>query len=573
MITIEVNHRGVPANDGERLLDVLRREGIKVPTLCHIPGLPPSGACRLCVVEIEGRDDLVPSCSFPVQPDLKVLTHSARAVEARRMIVELLLSDHPDDCLHCAANDSCQLLAISKEFAIHGRRFPHHQNPIPRDVSSPAIVRDPAKCILCGRCVRVCEEIQGVAAIDFIGRGSRARVGTAFEEGLNVSSCVSCGQCILVCPTGALTEHADIEYVQAALRDPEKIVVIQHAPSVSVTLAEFFGHDPGEDAQGALTAVLRRFGFDRVFDTAFSADLTIMEEASELVARIQKGGPLPLLTSCSPGWVTFLEQCYPHMLENVPSCKSPQQMLGAIVKSYYAQCEGIDSERIVSVAIMPCTAKKLEARRPHMASGGLADVDAVLTTRELAQMIRLRGLTLDGVGTAEPDLPFGTRSSAGKLFGATGGVTEAALRTAHHLITGEQMPERQVPALRGLDGRKEAHVQIGDVTVGVAVCSDLSAAGALMEEVRDGRDDLHFIEVMTCPGGCIAGGGQPVHGDREAIAARMRRLYQIDDEEVLRTSHENPAIQELYQRFLGQPLSERSHALLHTRYSPRKVLV
>ncbi|MFW5799143.1 MAG: [FeFe] hydrogenase, group A, partial [Planctomycetota bacterium] len=432
--------------------------------------------------------------------------------------------------------------------------------------------RDPSKCILCGKCVRVCEEVQGVSCIDFIGRGSKTRVGTAFDQGLNVSSCINCGQCIMVCPTGALREQSDVKDVIAALDDPEKFVVVQHAPSVSVTLAEEFGLKPGQDIAGIMTAAFRALGFDRVFDTAFTADLTIMEEASELVQRITSGGKLPMMTSCSPGWIKYVEQNYPDFIGNLSTCKSPQQMMGALIKSYYAQQQGIDPANIFSVSVMPCTAKKFEAERPEMASDNLPDIDAVLTTRELARVLRMRGVDMDALEPESADSPLGERTTAGKLFGATGGVMEAAIRTAYFMITGEELKNLKVQQVRGFDGVKEAKVTIGDLEVGVAVASGLGNARQLLEQIKEGRDDLHFIEVMTCPGGCIAGGGQPIGADRDAIRARMQALYNIDRDEQVRASHHNKSVKRLYDEFLGKPLGEKSHHLLHTQYGKREVV-
>jgi iron-only hydrogenase group A len=573
VVEIEVNNRTIEAEAGEMLLGALRRAGIHVPTLCHIEGLTPTGACRLCVVEVAGRPSLVPSCAYPVEAGMKVKTHSPRAIRARRSIVELLLANHPDDCLYCVRNRSCDLQRLADQLGVRQRRFVGVKSEHKIDMSSPSIVRDPAKCILCGRCVRVCEEVQGVSAIDFIGRGSRVEVGTAFGEGLNVSACINCGQCIQVCPTGALSEQNQIPEVIAALDDPDKIVVVQHAPSVSVTLGELFGLDPGADVDGTMVGALRQLGFDYVFDTAFAADLTIMEEVSELVHRLQHGGALPMLTSCSPGWVKFVEEFYPDLVGNISTCKSPQQMMGAITKRFWAAQAGIDPASVFSVSIMPCTAKKFEADRPEMGSNGAPDIDAVLTTRELGKLLRQRGLELSAVAPDTPDTPFGTRSTAGKIFGASGGVMEAALRTAHFLLTGEEMPAGAAAALRGFSPSKEAHIQIGDLNVGVAVVSGLANARKLLDEIRAGRDDLHFIEVMTCPGGCIAGGGQPTEANLDAVRARMAALYHIDDTESVRTSHGNPDIQRLYAEFLGAPGGERSHELLHTHYTGRGEVV
>lgn len=572
MITIEVNNRKVEANPGEMLLTTLRRVGIHVPTLCNIDGLFPTGACRLCVVEVEGRPNLLPSCATPVTEGMKVLTHSPRAVRSRKTIIELLLADHPDDCLYCVRNGNCQLQSLAEELGVRERRYAGERGEHRVDLSSASLVRDPAKCILCGKCVRVCEEIQGVAAIDFINRGSKSRVGTAFDQGLNVSSCINCGQCVMVCPTGALREQSHIKEVLEALNDPEMFVVVQHAPAVSVTLAEEFGLKPGTDICGIMTAALRQLGFDRVFDTSFSADLTIMEEGSELVKRLTTGGQLPMMTSCSPGWIKFVEQYYPDFLPNLSTCKSPQQMLGAVIKSFFAQREGLDPKKIFSVSIMPCTAKKFEAKRPEMSHDGTADVDAVLTTRELARIIRMRGLNLDSLSPEAGDTPFGERSTAGKLFGVSGGVMEAAIRTAHKLVTGKELENMKVQAVRGLKGVKETKVQINDIELGVAVVNGLQNAANLLDEIRAGRKDLHFIEVMTCPGGCIAGGGQPLGADSEAIRSRMQALYKIDRSEPTRVSHANHGVQQLYKEFLGEPLGEKSHHLLHTHYSEREII-
>jgi len=569
VITIEVNDRPIQANEGETILDALKRAGVHVPTLCHMRDLTPTGACRMCVVEVDGARNLVPSCAFPVADGMKIQTHSPRVLRARRTIVELLLASHPDDCLYCSRNGNCELQGLAEELDIRERRYAGECLHANVDLSSPSIVRDPSKCILCGRCVRVCEEVQGVSAIDFIDRGSRSTVGTAFGEGLNVSSCINCGQCINVCPTGALTEKSHIKDVEDALADPDRLVVVQHAPSISVTIAEAFGMKAGIDACGIMTSALRVLGFDRVFDTSFTADLTIMEEASELAHRIQNNQPLPMLTSCSPGWIKFVEQFYPDLLPNVSSCKSPQQMLGAVIKSYFAEREGLDPEKIFSVSIMPCTAKKFECQRPEMLVEGVPDVDAVLTTRELVKLLRQRGIDMAALPPDAADTPFGTRSTAGKIFGASGGVMEAAVRTAHYLLTGEDMKDPKLTALRGFQGRKEAHVTIDGLEVGVAVVSGLGNARELLDEVRAGRKDIHFIEVMTCPGGCIAGGGQPLGTDPDSVRKRMAALYKIDRDEAVRFSHHNPDVQRLYDEYLGKPLGERSHHLLHTHYAPR----
>jgi iron-only hydrogenase group A len=570
-LTIEVNNNRLQASQGETILDVLNRNGMKVPTLCHMKGLFPTGSCRMCVVEVEGRRNLVTACSEPISDGMKIKTHSLRVIESRKTIVELLLSNHPDDCLYCERNGSCELQKLSEDLNVRERRISGNKNNYKLDVSSTSIVRDPAKCILCGRCVRVCEEIEGVTAIEFVGRGSKTFIDTSFNHGLNLSSCVNCGQCIMVCPTGALKEKSHISEIKNNLGNPDKVVIVQYAPSISVSLAEEFGFKPGQNIIGLMNAALRRMGFNFVFDTSFSADLTIMEEASELVHRVTNGGVLPMITSCCPGWVKYAEEFGHDILPNLSSCKSPQQMMGAIIKSYFAESEGIAPENIYSVSVMPCTAKKFEQQREEMTQNGISDVDAVLTTRELARLIRMYGIDIHKMEPELADSPLGTRSSAGKIFGSSGGVMEAAIRTAHYLITGKEMVKFQVKALRGLQGRKEAHVQIGDLNVGVAVVSGLKNAADLMEEVRNGRNDIHFIEVMACPGGCINGGGQPIGTDEEAVKARMATLYDIDEKDAIKASHKNPYIVELYDKFLGKPLGHKSHHLLHTHYQKREV--
>jgi len=570
-MNIEVNNKILEAQEKETILDVLTRNGIKVPTLCHMKNFFPSGACRMCVVEDENSGKLVTSCSFPVAGGMKIKTHTTRVVEARKMIVELLLSNHPDDCLYCVRNGNCTLQDMAVEHNVTERKISGTKNNFHMDLSSPSITRDPDKCILCGRCVRVCEEVMSVSAIDYINRGSKSVIGTSFNKGLNTSSCVNCGQCIMVCPTGALSEKGHINEIQMALNDPAKKVVVQYAPAISVSLAEEFGMEPGKDVNGIMNAALRKIGFENVFDTSFSADLTIMEESAELIDRVSNGGSLPLITSCCPAWVKYAEEFATDFIPNISSCKSPQQMLGAVIKTYFAEKIDVKPENIYSVSIMPCTAKKFEAQREDMTHQGVTDVDAVMTTRELAQMIRLYGIDMHNIEPELTDTPHGIRSSAGKLFGGSGGVMEAALRTAYFKLTGNELMEFQVNAIRGMKGRKETQIQIGDLKVGVAVVSGLENAKVLLDELRNGRDDIHFIEVMACPGGCIAGGGQHIGADEDAIMARMKSLYEIDERSSIKVSHKNPEVIELYDKFLGEPLSHKSHKLLHTSYQKRDV--
>ncbi|HNX06803.1 MAG TPA: NADH-dependent [FeFe] hydrogenase, group A6 [Bacteroidales bacterium] len=572
-LTIEINGKNYQAEKGETILTVLNRNGIKVPTLCHMKNFVPSGACRMCVVELEGSAKLVSSCSFPVSDGMKINTRSPRVLDARKTIVELLLSNHPDDCLYCVRNANCELQHLSKEYHVVDRRIHGMKNKHKMDHSSLSIIRDPAKCILCGRCVRVCEEVMGVSCIEYINRGSKTLIGTSMGKGLNTSSCVNCGQCIMVCPTGALSERNQTTEVQDILHKKEKVAVVQYAPSISVSLAEEFGMKPGQDINGILNAALRKMGFSFVFDTTFGADLTIMEESAELIDRIVKGKTMPMFTSCCPAWVKYAEEFAPDYLDNLSTCKSPQQMTGAIIKSYFAQKAKIEPKDIISVSIMPCTAKKFEAQRDTMGRDGINDIDIVMTTRELIELIKLHGIDMHNIEPELTDSPLGVRSSAGKIFGATGGVMEAALRTAYKQLTGNELTNFKINAVRGLKGHKEARIKINDLEIGVAVVSGLANAGKLIEELRNGRNDLHFIEVMTCPGGCIAGGGQRIGITEKVIEARMNSLYEIDDRESLKVSHKNPEIVELYANFLGEPLQHKSHELLHTKYFKREVLL
>lgn len=572
-LTIEINGNKYEAAQGETILTVLNRNGIKVPTLCHMKDFVPTGACRMCVVELEGSGKLVSSCSFPISDGMKVRTHSPRVVEARKTIVELLLSNHPDDCLYCIRNSNCELQSLSKEYHVVDRRIRGVKNNHKMDHSSLSITRDPDKCILCGRCVRVCEETMGVSCIEYINRGSKTVIGASMNKGLNTSSCVNCGRCVMVCPTGALSERNQTAEVQTMLHQTEKTMVVQYAPSISVSLAEEFGMKPGQDINGILNAALRKMGFKYVFDTTYGADLTIMEESAELIDRIVKGKTMPMFTSCCPAWIKYAEEFAPDFIENLSSCKSPQQMTGAIIKNYFAQQVNLKPQDIISVSIMPCTAKKFEAQRDTMGREGYNDVDVVLTTRELIELIHLYGIDMHQIEPELTDSPLGVRSTAGKIFGASGGVMEAALRTAYKKLTGNELTNFKINAVRGLKGRKEAKIKINDLELGVAVVSGLANAGALVEEIRNGRKDIHFIEVMTCPGGCIAGGGQRIGIDESVIEARMKSLYEIDDKESLKVSHKNPEIIELYENFLGEPLGHKSHDLLHTHYIKREVLL
>lgn len=570
-INLEINNKKVTADKGETILDVCKRMGVKIPTLCHIKETFPTGACRMCVVENVNTGKLITSCSYPAEEGMKILTHSNRVAESRKVLVELLLSNHPDDCLYCVRNTNCELQTLSADLGVRERRIMGVKNLKNLDHTGASLVRDPAKCILCGRCVDACDRIMGVNAIDFINRGSKSEIAVAFNKGLNTSSCINCGRCIMVCPTGALYEKNHYSQIMEALDNPKKHVVVQYAPSISVTMAEEIGLPPGTDVYGILNSTLRKMGFDTVFDGAFSADLTIMEEGSELIHRIQNGGKLPMFTSCCPAWVKYIEEFAPDLLDHLSSAKSPMQMMGAMIKTYWAEKKGINPENIYSVGIMPCIAKKFEAQRVEMTHRGVTDVDAVLTTRELVGLMKIYGIDINSLEPECSDTTMGIRSSAGKIFGAAGGVMEAAVRTAHKLITGEEMPNLRIEALRGFEPVKRTTVKIGDLDLNLAAVNGLAGVRQIIDDIRSGKNDLHFIEVMACPGGCINGGGQPLAVKEENIRKRMASLYTIDSTETLRTSHSNPEIQQIYKEYLGEPLSERSHHLLHTHYEHREV--
>jgi iron-only hydrogenase group A len=568
-VTLTINGRQVSAPAGATILEAAQSADIYIPTLCHHPDLRPEGLCRICLVEIEGQPALQPACVAPAAEGMVINTDTHRVREARRSTVQLLLSDHPDDCLACVRNQSCELQSLAQEMGIRDRRYAGERTRARPDDSSRAIVRDPEKCVLCRRCLRVCADIQGVGAIGILERGWTSVVAPAFGLGLGEAACVYCGQCIDRCPTGALSEYDATEEVWQALRDPDRFVVVQTAPAVRATIGEEFGMPAGSLVTGEMVTGLRRLGFDRVFDTDFAADLTIMEEGHELIKRLTEGGRLPMITSCSPGWIRFIEFHYPELLEHVSTCKSPQQMFGAIAKTYYAEKAGIDPARLVVVSIMPCTAKKFEAARPEMRSSGRQDVDYVLTTREAARMMREAGIDLPHLPAGDYDDPLGVSTGAAVIFGATGGVMEAALRTAYEVVTGEALDNVEFESVRGMEGVKAAKVMLDDTELSVAVAHGLANARLLLDQIRDGSAQYHFIEVMCCPGGCLGGGGQPIPTTPEIRRQRAEAIYRADRGLPIRKSHENPAIQALYAEFLGEPLGHKSHQLLHTHYTPR----
>jgi len=570
-VTLTIDGRQVTVPAGTSVLEAATQAGVKIPTLCYLEGLNEIGSCRLCVVEIEGAKTLAASCVTPAAQGMVVHTNTRQVREARRAVLELIISNHPFDCLTCVRSGSCELQALAESLGIREIRFAGAKAHHAVDNSTPSIVRDPDKCILCRRCVAVCEQVQGVSAINVSGRGFNSVVSPAGQLPLGDAACTLCGQCILVCPTGALSEVDSTRKVWEALGDAKKHVVVQTAPAIRVALGEEFGLAPGSIVTGQLVAGLRALGFDRVFDTNFTADLTILEEGNELLQRLTTGGTLPMITSCSPGWIKFIEHFYPDMLGNLSTCKSPQQMFGALAKTYYAEKAGVDPADMFVVSIMPCTAKKFECERPEMRSSGYQDVDAVLTTRELARMLREAGIDPTTLEPEDYDAPLGIGTGAAVIFGATGGVMEAALRTVYEVVMKQDLPSLDFREVRGFEGIKEAEVVLGDTTVRVAVAHTLGNARKLLERVRSGEAFYHFIEIMACPGGCIGGGGQPIGTNTERRLERIDAIYQADRDLPLRKSHDNPEVKQLYEEFLGEPLGHKSHELLHTQYTARGV--
>jgi NADH-quinone oxidoreductase subunit G/NADP-reducing hydrogenase subunit HndD len=570
-VTLTIDGRQVTVPAGTSVLEAATQAGAKIPTLCYLEGLNEIGSCRLCVVEIEGAKTLAASCVTPAAQGMVVHTNTRQVREARRAVLELIISNHPFECLTCVRSGSCELQALAESLGIREIRFEGAKAHHAIDDSTPSIVRDPDKCILCRRCVAVCEQVQGVSAINVSGRGFDSVVSPAGQLPLNDAACTLCGQCILVCPTGALSEVDSTRKVWEALGDPKKHVVVQTAPAIRVALGEEFGLAPGSIVTGQLVAGLRALGFDRVFDTNFTADLTILEEGNELLHRLTTGGTIPMITSCSPGWIKFIEHFYPDMLGNLSTCKSPQQMFGALAKTYYAEKAGVNPADMFVVSIMPCTAKKFECERPEMRSSGYQDVDAVLTTRELARMLRESGIDPTALEPASYDAPLGIGTGAAVIFGATGGVMEAALRTVYEVVMKKELPSLDFREVRGFEGIKEAEVVLGDTTVRVAVAHTLGNARKLLDRVRSGEASYHFIEIMACPGGCIGGGGQPIGTNTERRLERIDAIYQADRDLPLRKSHDNPEVKQLYEEFLGEPLGHKSHELLHTHYTPRGI--
>lgn len=574
MVNIKINNMPLSVPKGISILEAARTAGIEIPTLCYLKKINEIGACRICMVEVKGARSLVTACVYPVNEGMEIFTNTERVRKSRKMTLELILSTHDRKCLSCVRSGTCELQQLCKEFGVDDETRFDGANPVHEyDDSAIHMIRDNGKCILCRRCVAACQA-QHISVIGANARGFDTHIGSAFEKPLDSVACVSCGQCIVNCPTGAIYEKDDTAKVLEAINDPEKFVVVHTAPSIRVTLGECFGMHIGTNVQGKMVAALRRLGFDKVFDTDFGADLTIVEEANEFLGRVQNGGVLPMITSCSPGWIKYCEHYYPDMLDHLSTCKSPQQMSGAIIKTWYAEKMGIDPKDIVVVGIMPCTAKKFETKRDDQAASGYPDVDYSLTTRELGRMIESAGIYFKHLPDEEFDNPLGDSTGAAVIFGATGGVMEAALRTAVEKLSGEELKSLDFTEVRGTDGIKEASYTVNGMEVKVCVVSGLANANTIMEKVKNGTADYHFIEIMGCPGGCVNGGGQPIQHAvvRNFVDLRARRaaaLYEADKDMPLRKSHESEAVKRLYDEFLGEPGSHKAHEVLHTSYVAR----
>ncbi len=575
MVNIKINDKSYSVPKGSTILEAARYAGIEIPTLCYLKDINEIGACRICMVEVKGARSLVTACVFPVAEGMEIYTNTERVRHSRKMTLELILSTHDRKCLSCVRSGTCELQKLCKEFGVEDEgRFDGEIIKYSFDDSAAHMVRDNNKCIVCRRCIAACDQ-QGISVIGANARGFDTHVSSAFDKDLADVSCISCGQCIVNCPTGAIVEKDNTAEVFAAINDPEKFVIVQTAPSIRATLGEAFGMSIGTNVEGKMVAALRRLGFDKVFDTDFAADLTIMEEANELLDRVQNGGTLPMITSCSPGWIKYCEHYYPDQIGHLSSCKSPQQMFGAVMKTYYAEKMGIDPKNMFVVGIMPCTAKKFETKRDDQNASGYPDVDVSLTTRELARMIETAGIFFPHLPDEQFDNPFGESTGASTIFGATGGVMEAALRTAVEKLTGETLEDVDFTAVRGMEGVKEAEYDVAGKKIKVAVASGTKNAKVLMDQIKNGTSEYLFIEIMGCPGGCINGGGQPIQHAvvRNFVDLKARRaeaLYTADRNNAVRKSHENEAVKTLYTEYLGKPGSHKAHEILHTSYVARK---
>lgn len=576
-VTLKINDIPVTVPEGTRILDAARKAGFNIPTLCYYKDLTNEGSCRVCVVEVKGARSLVASCSAVVAEGMEVYTNTPKVLKSRKTTLELLLSNHEKKCLSCVRSGNCELQKLSNEYGCDENHFHGVKTPVNVEEYNAYLVRDNAKCILCRRCVAMCNKVQSVGVIGANNRGFNTSIGCAFERSLGAVDCVACGQCITVCPVGALTERDDTQFVVDALHDKTKTVIVGTAPSVRVALGEEFGYPIGTDVEGKMVAALRRLGFNKVFDVDMTADLTIMEEGYEFLERLQdKTAALPMLTSCSPGWIRFIEFNYPELLPHVSTCKSPQQMFGAVVKTYYAEKMGLDPKDIVVVSCMPCTAKKTEIFREDQNASGYPDIDVVITTRELARLIKHYGIDFRSLPDEQFDAPLGIGSTAGLLFGATGGVMEAALRTVYEVVTGKEPPSLDFKAIRGTKGIKSATLDMNGTKVKVGVAHTLSNARKMLEDIKAGKSDYQFIEIMTCPGGCVNGGGQPIvpseviNSGVDVKALRASAIYKADKKSKLRKCHENPVIKALYSEYFVKPNSHKAHEVLHTTYRKRE---
>lgn len=574
-VTLTIDGIEVKTKKGNTILQAAQEVGIDIPTLCFLKEINEVGDCRMCIVEVEGRKGFATSCIQKAEEGMVVHTHTPEVLEARHIVLDLILSNHKIECLTCTRSGNCELQKLAEKFNVQKIEYPGEMTKHEIDDKSPSIVRDFNKCILCRRCIATCKNVQEIGAIDCIERGFESCISTTYDNSLNDVDCTFCGQCIESCPTGALHEKESINDVWVRLKDPETYVVVQTAPAVRVALGEEFGMPIGTNVKGKMVTALKRMGFDKVFDTNTGADLTIMEEANEFIERIQNGGVLPMITSCSPGWVRFAEKNYGELLEHLSSCKSPHQMFGALIKSYFAEKYGIDKNKICTVSVMPCIAKKYECSREEMEVDGVRDVDYVLTTRELARMIKQANVDFTELEDSNFDEPMGEASGAGAIFGTTGGVMEAAIRTAVDTLEGKSVEQLEYKEVRGEKGIKEATLQIVGNDVKIAVVSGLANARKIMEQIKAGNSPYHFVEIMACPGGCVMGGGQPIKSSKIRATVDIRKLradalYSIDEKSVIRKSHENPVMKQLYEEFLEKPGSHVAHKYLHTEYSAKE---